>query len=93
MTDLRALIAGHSTALAAGSVLAYIIARSTARVVAWMFIALFVAAVIVYGTIVITQGLPATTSDRWSFAFVVAIPVLGLGLAVWLWARDRPVQR
>ena len=59
------------------------------RVKAFVLAAISVGALIVYASVVRAHGFPQDTTERFYFAGVVAIPVLGIALAFWMVLKRR----
>lgn len=59
------------------------------RVQALLLAGMSLAALTVYATAVRAHGVPQQTTERFYFAFVVAIPVLGIALAFWMVRKRR----
>lgn len=70
----------------------YIARTRTPRFLAYAFATICAFVLIFYAYITVSLGVPSTVSDRLSWAFVVAIPTAGLGMAWWILHRT-PAKR
>lgn len=70
----------------------YLARTRSARFLSYTLIGVSVVALIVYGAITWTQGIPQDGHERLAWAGVIAIPVCGLALAWWILQRPRTSQ-